>query len=797
MTLPSNLPQPDRIHLLEKSRDLLGWQLIQESLASFTCSPVTSDLCRSLVPYDDVESANNALDTTKEMAELLAGGDSFPINPFDDFIPIREEALERQMLDSAQCLAVLKLLRVVRNVHRSIAKQNDFPLLKLLNERLDPLSSLFKELERCIDDEGEIKENASPELRQAIREVQAAKQKLESKVSKLFSNENYKEAIQDSYHTEREGRLVIPVKSDKRSQVEGIVHDSSGSGQTLYIEPSSIVPLNNQLKINRLAVDREKILILQSLTRQVIDSGETMAENMETLVELDFIYARAKLAKLMEARRCPIESECELKLNKARNPELILNRQDVIPNDIAWSKSTHVIIISGPNTGGKTVTLKTVGLMSLMARAGLFLPVEEGSQIPFYPEVYADIGDDQNIELSLSTFSAHLQKIIHIVNHAVPGSLILLDELGIATDPHEGASLAESVLTELNNKGVTTLVSTHYLALKLMAQTRNGFLNACTEFDAKSQTPTYRLIFGVPGHSAAIDTAERLGLHERITRRAREIYQSHDTRADTVLKDLTQQRLELQKEKEALEAKNLELEDLARQQRSHTENLREKDRKFKSEKSKRIQSAVREAKNQVRQMMEEVKGTSEISKLRKTERQLGAMGRMPLSAHRDDLSEWVVPSEKLREGDLVLIENYGTTGMLLENPADKKKVRVGLGNIETVIETRRLKGSLNKKRAPGKLPRQVSMNVHTESTSNVKTTCDLRGMNSEQALATMEAFLSQAIVSGVGQATIIHGHGMGTIKSLVRDYLSSTGICKEFSPASRENGGDGATVVEF
>jgi len=192
-----------------------------------------------------------------------------------------------------------------------------------------------------------------------------------------------------------------------------------------------------------------------------------------------------------------------------------------------------------------------------------------------------------------------------------------------------------------------------------------------------------------------------------------------------------------------------------------------------------------------------VKGTSEISKLRKTERQLGAMGRMPLSAHRDDLSEWVVPSEKLREGDLVLIENYGTTGMLLENPADKKKVRVGLGNIETVIETRRLKGSLNKKRAPGKLPRQVSMNVHTESTSNVKTTCDLRGMNSEQALATMEAFLSQAIVSGVGQATIIHGHGMGTIKSLVRDYLSSTGICKEFSPASRENGGDGATVVEF
>ena len=797
MNLDADPVKINQTHLLEKSRSLLGWPLIQKALASYACSPVTINLCKSLIPHSDIHSSNNDLDKTTEMVELLSGGHLFPINPFDDFLPIIKEAKEREILGSFKCLSVLKLLRIIRNVHNSIEKQNEFPLLKLLSNDLDPLPSLFKELEKCIDDEGEIKENASPELKQAIREVTSAKQKLESKVEKIFLGEVYKEAIQDSYHTEREGRIVIPVKSEKRSQIEGIVHDSSGSGQTLYVEPSSIVPLNNQLKINRLTVEREKKNILQSLTRQVIFAGESISSSMEALVEMDFIHARARLAKSMRAIQCPIEPGGKLQLNNALNPELILNGHNVIPNDINWDQSTHVIIISGPNTGGKTVTLKTVGLMSLMARAGLFLPVGKGSKIPFYPEVYADIGDDQNIELSLSTFSAHLKKIIHIISHAASGSLILLDELGIATDPQEGASLAEAVLTELNDKKVTTLVSTHYLALKLLAQTRQGFLNACTEFDTQSQTPTYRLIFGVPGHSAAIDIAEKLGLHTRIVERAREIYQLQDTRADLVLKDLTQQRVELIKEKETLQTTNLKLNNIARQQLELTETLQEKEKKFNLEKSKRIQLAVREAKDQVRKIMNDIKGNLDISKFRKTERQLGEMGRLPLSAYRDDLSEWEVLPKKLKEGDPVLIESYGTTGVLLENPAGKKKVRVALGNIETLIEINRLKGSLKKKRASKKKILPISLNIHTEPTSKVKISCDLRGMNSEEALITLENYLSQAIVKGIKHVTIIHGHGMGTIKNLVREYLSSSGICKAFSPASRENGGDGATIVEF
>jgi len=797
MTRAINSLPENRNDLLEKTRELLGWPLVQEALAGHACSPVTSRLCHSIIPHSDIDSANSALNTTAEMVDFLSAENSFPMDSFENFLPIFEEAKEREFLDSLQCLSVLKLLRVVRHVRKSIENQDSFPLLKLYSKSLDPLLPLYRELERCIDDEGELKENASPELKQAIRDVSSTKQKIESKIAKFFSNTAYQEIIQDSYHTEREGRLVIPVKSDKRTQIEGIVHDSSGSGQTLYVEPSSIVPLNNQLKINRLAVDREKKKVLQLLARQIIESGDIIYTSMETLVELDFIHARARLAKVMQARLCPIGEGFELRLNKAFNPELMLSGKDVIPNDIAWDQSTHVIIISGPNTGGKTVTLKTVGLMTLMVRAGLFLPVDIGSHIPFYPEVYADIGDEQSIELSLSTFSGHIKKIIHIMNHAASGSLILLDELGIATDPHEGASLAEAMLTELNNKGVTTLVSTHYMALKLLAQTQSGFLNACTEFDSKSQTPTYRLIFGVPGHSAAIDIAEQLGLNKGVTERARKIYQSQDTRADKVLKDLTQQRVELIKEKEVLRSATIKLEDLTRQQHEITESLQEKEKKFNLEKSKRIQSSVREAKNKVRQMMEEVKGSSDIPKLRKVEQKIGGMGRIPLSARRDDLSEWRISVENLKEGDLVLIESYGETGVLLEDPLGKKKVRVGLGKLETIVSTDKLKGSLKKKRVTKKVPRKINIDVHTESMAKVKITCDLRGMNSEEALIEIEGFMSQAIVNGIKQATIIHGHGMGTIKNLVKDYLSSTGICKKFSPAPRERGGEGATIVEF
>jgi DNA mismatch repair protein MutS2 len=791
------LSESGKTQLLNKSFVQLGWQLIQNALASHALSPVTATRCHSLLPESDFESAEQALKETSEMVFFLESGEAFPLNPFDDIRPLLQEATETRVLGAGQCFQVLKLLRLCRVLRRTLEKQTDTPLLQTLSLKLDPLPSLLKEIETCISEDGEIKENATPELKQALREVTMAKQKLEDRMSKLFSTAAFKEALQDSYFTEREERLVVPIRAEYRTRVDGIVHDSSGSGQTLFIEPTQVIPLNNQLKICKLRVDQEKFKILQALASQLVLHREPLCANLDALTELDMIHAKARLAKIMDAKQCPMNSSGTVELLAARNPELILNKHTVVPNDISWEASTRAIIISGPNTGGKTVTLKTIGLMSMMVRCGMFLPVREGSTIGFFPEVYADIGDDQSIQLSLSTFSGHLQKIILILHHAIPGALILLDELGIATDPFEGAALAEAILLELKRRDVVTLVSTHYLSLKTLAQTQEGFLNACTEFDLESMTPTYRLIFGVPGHSAALDTAQRLGLAPDIITKAREIYEAKDNRAENLLQNLTQQKLQLEKNTKTIQEKTEEITQLKDEQKILTEQLRIEEKEFQRNKKKRLQTYVREAKFEIRKLLQEVKDSQDTPKIRRVEKQIRSMGQTPLSANGKDFSGWITPPEKLVEGDPVLVETYGALGVLLENPNGKKKVRVKLGNLTTQVDTLHLKGNPGSRR-PTIIPADnIQIKVQSESAPQSKSSCDLRGMNSEEALEAMEQFLSQAIVNNVHHVKLIHGHGMGTIKKLTREFLETTGMCKSFHPGSREEGGDGITVVEL
>ena len=795
--IPSENPDSEKTHLLNKSLAQLGWGLIQKTLADHTVSSVTASRCHSLLPEADFDSAQKSLEETSEMFALLESGDSFPLNAFPDILPLLQDAIEKRILAADQCLQFLKLLRLSRALKNTLGKKDNSPLLQSWSLNLDPLPPLLNEIGKCITDEGEINENATPELKQAMREVASAKQKLEGRIEKLFSSSTIKEALQDSYITEREERLVIPIRAEYRSRVDGIVHDSSGSGQTLFVEPTQIIPLNNQLKINKLKVDQEKFKILQTLAFQILQHAEPLEENLSILTELDLIHAKARLARLMQAKKCPMNIDGTMNLIEARNPELILDKQTVVPNDIFWNASVRAIIISGPNTGGKTVTLKTLGLMSLMVRAGLFLPIREGSTISFSPEVYADIGDDQSIHLNLSTFSGHLQKIILILRHAQPGALILLDELGIATDPFEGAALAEAILIELKRKEVVTLVSTHYLSLKMLAQTQEGFLNACTEFDPDSLSPTYRLIFGIPGHSAALDTAQRLGLPHGIIDNARKIYYAKDNRSENLLQNLTQQKLKLEQDKITTEEKIKNINQLEAEQISLTDKLRSDENEFQRNKTKRLQSYLRDAKHEIRNLLKEIKESKDTPKIRRVEKQIRAMGRVPLSATGKDFSEWDVPPDKLAEGDAVLVENYGTLGVLLETPNGKKKVRVKLGNLTTIVETVQIKGNLRKSQTLKKTDQNIEIQVQTEHASKTQTSCDLRGMNSEEALNAMEQFLSQAIVNKVSHAKIIHGHGMGTIKKLTREFLETTGLCKSFSPGSRGEGGDGITVVEL
>ena len=775
--------------------DLLGWRRVVTALANHACSPITQDQCRQLKPEIDFDCAQTLLEETAEMVALLGSLDSFPMDRFEDISSIFRDAEEQKMIEPGQCLSLIKLLRLCRNLCRERDKKSAYPHLHAWLERLDPLKEFLDELARCVDDEGNIRENATPELRQAIRNTETAKNKLEERLQRLFKTERIREALQDSYITEREERMVIPVRVEFKSRVDGIVHDSSGTGQTLFIEPTSIVPLNNQLKIARLQVAQEKIKILQSLALQIRQSQEQLERNLETLISLDLIFAKAGLGKTMSAVHCPINRDSIMELKEARNPELVLDGETVVPNTIEWNASVRVVIISGPNTGGKTVTLKTLGLLALMARAGLYLPVKKSSMIPFFPKVYSDIGDDQNIQLKLSTFSGHLKKIIHILDHVDAGSLVLLDELGIATDPEEGAALAEAILLDLKSKNVMTLVSTHYFTLKILAQTHAGFLNACTEFDLDTLSPTYRLIFGAPGQSAAINTAERLGLQQSIIDQARNLYQAKENRAENLLEDLTRQRLEFNRDQEEIKQEKEETETLVREQRILTQRLRDEEKDFQKNKTKKLQAEVRAGKAEIRKMIQQIKGEKDLPKIRKVEKQIQSMNQMPLSPKVEDLEEWTLPAENLKTGDPVLILNLGTLGTLLELPEGKKKLRVKMGNITTVVEASALRGNPRQK---SKMPeKKFSINIHAESEGGPVSSCDLRGMNSEEAEAVMETFISRAIVQKVQSVRIIHGHGMGTIKTLVRNYLEKAGLCKQFTPGSRSEGGDGVTLVEF
>lgn len=773
--------------------DLLGWRRVISALANHACSPITQDQCQQLKPESDFNCAQTLLEETTEMVALLGSLDPFPMDRFEDLSLVLQDAEEQKMIEPGQCLSLIKLLRLCRNLCRDMDKKAPYPRLLAWLENLDPLKEFLDNLTRCIDDAGNIRENATPELRQAIRNAETAKIKLEERLQRLFKSESIREALQDSYITEREERMVIPVRSEFKSRVDGIVHDSSGTGQTLFIEPAAIVPLNNQLKIARLQVVQEKIKILQSLAMETLQSREPLERNLETLISLDLIFAKARLAKTMRAIHCPMNYDSIMKLHEARNPELVLDGEKVIPNTIEWDASVRVVIISGPNTGGKTVTLKTLGLLALMARAGLYLPVKENSQIPFFPKVYSDIGDDQNIQLKLSTFSGHLKKIIHILDRVDAGSLVLLDELGIATDPNEGAALAEAILLDLKNKNVMTLVSTHYFTLKILAQTHEGFLNACTEFDLDTLSPTYRLIFGAPGQSAALDTAERLGLQKSITDKARKIYQSKEDRAENLLEDLTRQRLEFNRDVENIKQQKEETEALAREQRILTQRLRNEEKEFQKNKTKKLQLEIRAGKNEIRKMIQDIKGEKELPKIRKVEKQMQSMNQIPLSHKVDNLEEWTISAANLKSGDPVLIFNLGTIGTLMESPEGKKKLRVQMGNITTVVEASALRGNPNQK---GKIPeKKLSLNIHTESEGGPASSCDLRGMNSEDAESAMEDFISRAIVQNRQRALIIHGHGMGTIKTLVRNYLEKAG--HQFTPGARNEGGDGVTVIEF
>jgi DNA mismatch repair protein MutS2 len=785
-------------NFLSGSMSILGWEQIQQALYEQVYSPATQNRCRSFLPENELSAAETSLKETGEALRLEESNTRIPLAHFEDLEKILKGLPKTGTLEAFEGLEILNFLRLIRTIDLFFKKAENVPNLVNRVIELDPIPDLFEALFSCIDDEGEIKETATPELQQASKAVKNSKDELDVVVQRLLSQPKIKDCLQDSYFTEREGRIVFPIRSEFKSKIEGVVHDTSGSGVTLFLEPSKIVPLNNQLKIKRIEVEREKVRILRQLAKTVLQYSETLKANLSILCALDLINAKVRLAKNMGARLFKFSKDGRIKLKQARNPELLLNGQFVVANDIVTEIGTSTVVISGPNTGGKTVVLKTIGAMSLMARAGLLLPVDENSEIPFFPKIYADIGDDQNIAENLSTFSAHLKKMIHILDYSPFGSLVLLDELGVATDPAQGAALAEAILRELNERGISTFVSTHYLALKTIAQTEKGFVNACMEFNEDQSRPTFKLILGAPGRSAALETAERLGLDSNVIRRAREIYDLNDNRAAALLESLHKQKLKLEKDKERIQIDLYKAKELRKESEDVAEKLFEKEKEFEKEKAKRLKKTVQESKREIRQIVDHAKKSKSTGSIKRAENKIHFVDKSMRSANLADFSQWNVPVEELREGDSVILSEYGTKGYLLEDPKSKNKLRVRIGNLDSLVDARKVKGHPRERNRQNKVDNQeVKFTIHAETNSNPQFSCNLHGMRVEEAKTALESFIDQALLNNVDRVKINHGHGMGKIKRFVRDYLQSCGIGRRVIPGEREEGGDGVTIVEF
>ncbi len=795
----------DRDVLLAKARRVLEWDALLEVLAGRTVSVMGAERCRCLTPAETLDEVRAGLQETAEMVALETTGGGFPLAHFPDLRQIMTRAAKGAPLEAVDFRGLSIVLGLVADILRFLDKRRcEAPALSAIAAGLDGLYPLKLAIDRCIDGEGNIRESATPDLRALTHHANALKQKIRARLEAILGSRRYADLLQEPYFAQRENRYVVPIKAERKGEVPGIVHDVSASGATVFIEPRELVDLNNQIKEADLAVEREVRRILLDLTTQVAAHHHAMEEDLAILGRLDCLRAKASLVRFLGASNPEVNAEGRIRLKQARHPLLVLSRvkaeHPIVANDIELGEAVRVLIISGPNTGGKTVTLKIVGLCALMVGAGLQIPCAPGSEMAVFPEVYADIGDAQDLAKDLSSFSAHMTDMIALLREATPGALVLLDEPVTSTDPAEGAALAQALLFRLAERGFTVVATTHYNALKALAKARPGFANASVEFNIATLSPTYRLILGMPGGSSAIDIAGRLGMEEAILEEAGRLVDSKDRAVEHLMDDLQETRRRLDEEARRIVEFLAEAEAAARVQRELAERLAGAEKETRKTVRKKLTDELLRARAEVQAVVEDLKTDKRLVKAREAKERLQAIEQAMHSclAQAGDYR----PVGNLQAGERVEVMGLGTVGVLLESPSGKKRVRILAGEAEMSVEVSRLAGlaegvgeaelqaSRGKKQAGA--VREPSLRMQEAST-----VLDVRGKSAEEALDTLLACLDQASLAGALTVRIIHGHGTGRLKQVLREYLKGSPYVAAFRPGERAEGGDGVTVVNL
>lgn len=795
----------------DKSLHTLEYDKIINKLVNYANSDIAKDLCRHLLPSDNLEEILlNQANTSDALSRIYkTGGMSF--SGLKDITPSLKRLEVGGSLSIVELLNISSLLNIAtkaktfsRDLLDDEATQDSLDAMFAL---VSPLTNLNNQIKSCIISEDEIADDASKNLSSIRRSIKLTHDRIRAQLNSILNSSTYRTYLQDFIITMRNDRFCLPVKSEHKNQFPGMIHDQSSTGSTVFIEPISVVKLNNELRELSIKEKEEIEMILQILSEACSQFTEDLYTNLSVLTKLDFIFAKAYLAKEQKASMPLFNDKGYINLKQARHP--LLDQQTVVPIDISMGDSYSMVIITGPNTGGKTVTLKTVGLLTLMGQAGLFIPAYPNSSLNVFEDIFADIGDEQSIEQSLSTFSSHMKNIINIVDKATDKTLVLFDELGAGTDPTEGAALAISILSFLHNMNIRVIATTHYSELKLFALNTSGITNASCEFNINTLRPTYKLLIGIPGKSNAFAISQKLGLPDFIIDSARKSIASNDKAFEDILTELDAKKRELELEKEAISNYKKEVEDLKIKLQTQYDNLEAKKTSILEKANTKATELLEEAKEFADATIKNINKYSAGGSNKDLENERRKAGEK-LSNLRSKNGKLLnkpsvsnTPPKKspneLSVGDKVLIISMGVEGTITTIPKNGSDLVVSMGFLTSTVkrkDVRFISGPV--KEDSSKIGKTSGMSrIKVNKSSNISTEVNLIGLNTDEALYKLDKYIDDAYLSHLPHIRIVHGKGSGILRKAVQSHLKNLSHIESYRLGEIGEGGDGVTIATF
>ena len=789
----------------EKALKSLEYYKIIQLLTEKASSPLGKELCRDLLPSVDLVQIQLMQAQTRDALSRLFQKGSISFGSVKD---VRGSLKRLEIGSTLGIIELLSICSLLENTSRVKAysrnERGDHPADSLdeMFEQLSPLTPLSAEIRRCILSEDEISDSASPGLLKVRRSMKIANDRIHTQLTSLV-NGGARNYLQDAVITMRNGRYCIPVKAEYKGQVPGMIHDQSSTGSTLFIEPMAIVRLNNDVRELELQEQKEIEVVLAELSNQAAAYTDQIRDDLEIMVQLDFIFARASLAMDMNGTEPIFNTEHKIRLKQARHP--LIPRKKAVPIDLRLGDDFDLLVVTGPNTGGKTVSLKTAGLLTLMGQAGLHIPAMDRSQLSVFHQVYADIGDEQSIEQSLSTFSSHMTNVVSFLKEADSDSLVLFDELGAGTDPTEGAALAISILSYLHEKGIRTMATTHYSELKVYALTTPGVENACCEFNVETLRPTYRLLIGVPGKSNAFAISSKLGLPDFIIEKAKQQISEQDESFEDVLTSLENSRVTIENERAQIEAYKEQIEVLKKQLETKQERLderRDKILKNANEEAKRILAETKEYADQTMKLFHKFQKDHVDTAAVEKERQ---NIRARMNKADNALSIKAAPKEPKKKlsakdlslGDMVRILSMNLTGTISSRPDSKGFLFVQTGIIRSKVHISDLELVDEPVISSSALQKTGAGKIRMSKSSSVSTEINLLGKTVDEAIAILDKYLDDAYLAHLSKVRVVHGKGTGALRKGVHDYLRRNKRVASYRLGEFGEGDAGVTIVEF